>query len=144
MCLFSVARAALLRTCAVKSSDVDDGDCSMIAMMKNPTKKTLSKVTMSMTATTTVLHRDLDIGWSKCPFFPPYNVLVFSVFFGSYGVVASSLIRLYELGLVSAITPFLRCGNVIFHSNACLSNSSMSDCVYPCSCMRTSYCSSSR
>ena len=40
----------------------------MIATTKNPTEKTLSKVTMSMTTTmTTVLHRVLRIGWSSFP-----------------------------------------------------------------------------
>ena len=38
------------------------------AMMRNnPTKKTLLKVTMSMTTTIiTVLHRDLENDWSGC------------------------------------------------------------------------------
>ena len=41
----------------------------MIAMTKNPTKNTLSKVTVSMMTTmTTVPHRDLEIDWSSFPF----------------------------------------------------------------------------
>ena len=42
---------------------------AMIAMMKNPTKKTLSKVAVSTKTTmTTVLHRILVFDWSRFPF----------------------------------------------------------------------------
>ena len=51
----------LSRTCAGTSGEVVVVTVAMIAMTKNPTKKTPSKVTMSMMTTmTTVLHRVLE------------------------------------------------------------------------------------
>ena len=40
--------------------------------------------------------------------FPLYNLFVFRVFFGLYVVAASSLAALYDLVLVSAVSPFCR------------------------------------
>ena len=62
----------------------------------------------------------------------------------SYGVVASSLVGLHDLVLVSVVTPFVRRSDVNPFPLAIMSNSSMSECVYPCSCMRIRYWSSSR
>ena len=65
------------------------------------------------------------------------NCLFFRVFFGLYGVAASSLIGLYDLVLVSVVSPFCRTRDVNpLFALAFLSSSSMSDCVYLCSCMR--------
>ena len=76
--------------------------------MKNPTRKTLSKVTMyMMTTMTTVQRLVLRIVWSFFPF-PLYTLFVCRVFFGHYSVVASSLVRLYDNVLVSAVSPFSR------------------------------------
>ena len=53
---------------------------AMVAMTKNPTKKTLSEVTMSkMTTMTTVLHRNLEIDWSSVLFFTVQSVCIHCV-----------------------------------------------------------------
>ena len=56
---------------------------------------------------------------------------------------ASSLIGLYDLVLVSLVSPFCGRSDAIHFAFAILSTSSMSDCVSPCSCMRIRYSSSS-
>ena len=50
---------------------------AMTAMTKNPTKKTLSKVTMPVM--TTVLHLDLEIDWSSVPFSTVHCVCILGV-----------------------------------------------------------------
>ena len=50
---------------------------AMVAMTKNPTKNTSSKVTVSMMTTmTTVPHRDLEIDWSSFPFSTVHSVCI--------------------------------------------------------------------
>ena len=79
----------------------------MFVTTKNPTMKVLMKVTMYMRTTmATDQHLVLRIVWS-CFHFPPYNLLVFSVFFGLHDVAASSLVGLYDLVLVCAVSPFV-------------------------------------
>ena len=62
------------------------------------------------------VHEDHDDHWSASgsedclvmfPLSHCKNALVFRVFFGLYGVAASSLIGLYDLVLVSVVTPVL-------------------------------------
>ena len=72
---------------------------AMIAMMKSETRRTLSKVTMSMMTTiTTVPHRNLENEWSSLPFFTVQSACI-PMFFGLYGV-AASLIGLYDCVLI--------------------------------------------
>ena len=63
------------------------------------------------------------------------------LFFCLCGVAASSLVGLYHLTLVSVVSPFVK-RSVVYPCFTLLlcQNSSMSDCVYPCSCMRIWYC----
>ena len=96
-------------TCAVKSDGVSYGACRHATMRNNPTKKILLEVTVSKM--TTVPHRDLEYGLSifqichrticLCPGWH----LVFTV--------SLLLDWLYDLVLVSAVTPFSMSSYVI-------------------------------
>ena len=113
---FSVASAALLRTCAARSSE------------NNPNRKTLLEVIMSMmTSMTTVLHRDFENDWSNSPFSTVQVaciqgfILVFTALLARpcIGLCSNAFLQDWQR---NSSFPTLR-----------LSNSSMSDCVYPCS-----------
>ena len=101
--------------------------------------KTLMTETMSMmTMMTTVLQRGSEDCLVMLSHFQLYNFAVYSGRSSvSHGVAASSLKGLYDLVSVSVVSSVLqkKRRNSCFHL-LCLSNSSMSDCVYPCPCMR--------
>ena len=105
---------------------------AMFVITKNSTMKALFKVTMSMMTT---MH--------TCVPFSTLHFVCIQVFFGLYSVAASSSIRLYDHVLVSGVMPFFRSSYVIVPFHCYSVNFFLSDCVYPCSCMRTWCCSSS-
>ena len=86
---------------------------AMIATTKNPTKKTLSKVTFAHDD-----HGD-HLSASRLRFsgqvvpFPLYNLFTFKAFFVLHSVAASSLTGLYDLVLISVASPPCKSSHVI-------------------------------
>ena len=85
-----VARLATTKNPTMKTEDLDEGDN---------------------------VHEGHDHHWSASgsedclvmsSLFPLYSVFVLRVFFGLYGVAASSLVGLYDLVLFSVMSPFCR------------------------------------
>ena len=117
----------------------------MSAKMKNPTMKTLMKVTVSMKTTmTTVQHRLLRIVWYVFSFSTVQRVNIQGVFWSLWGrcLLLHRVVRPCT-GLCGKPVRQKKRRTSIF-SFAVLSNSSTSDCVHPCSRMRIWYFSSSR
>ena len=130
LCLFSVARALLFRTCAVKSSEASYGVATIARMTTSPTKKTLLKVTMSMMTTmTTVLHRDLENDWSCFSLFHS-SLIVFRAFPWS----SRCCLPPPGLGCFSRSRPRSYLSPAAFTVQV----NSTSVCVGPCACMRHS------
>ena len=105
----------MYRTCVGTSDEVGNGDCRHECDDEEPHQGNLVESTHVHDD-----HDDHDCSASgsedclvKFPFFLMYNVLVCKVFFGPYGVAASSLVGLYDLVLVSVVSPFCRGSHVI-------------------------------
>ena len=113
-------------TCAVKPVEVSNVTVATIAMMKNPTKNTLSKMTMSMmTKMATVLHRDLENDCSSSPCSTPQSVSIQDALWSLR--CGCLLLGLYDRVLVSVVDD-LSSGSSNVNSSfqiAVLSNASM-------------------
>ena len=113
---FSVASAALLRTCAARSGEVHHGDCHYEC---DDEKQSELKVTMSMMTTMTAVLNRIFRRIGQISPFPLYKLLVFKVFVGLHGVAASCLVGLRDRALVSVVTPLLGSGYAIVPLQRC-------------------------